>query len=79
MGGGQYLYAWRYRDWVIDAFNKNVPYNRFLQLELAPDQTPGASRSDLAALGYIEVGPTEHKELKLSKVVIEGLDARRLG
>jgi len=73
LAGAQYMYAWRYRDWVIEAFNKDLPYNRFLQLQLAADQLPGATRQDLAALGYLGLGPVEHKELKLSKDVVEGL------
>lgn len=73
LAGAQYAYAWRYRDWVVNAFNKDVPYNRFLQLQLAADQVPGATRQDLAALGYLGLGPVEHKEFKLSKDVIEGL------
>ncbi|MDQ6678362.1 MAG: PSD1 and planctomycete cytochrome C domain-containing protein [Acidobacteriota bacterium] len=73
LAGAQYAYAWRYRDWVINAFNQDIPYNRFLQLQLAADQLPGATRQDLAALGYLGLGPVEHKELKLSKEVIEGL------
>ncbi|HVW83700.1 MAG TPA: PSD1 and planctomycete cytochrome C domain-containing protein [Bryobacteraceae bacterium] len=73
LAGAQYAYAWRYRDWVIDAFNKDVPYNKFLKLQLAADQMPDASRADLAALGFSGLGPVEHKEFKLSKDVIEGL------
>lgn len=30
--------AWRYRDWVIDAFNRDLPYDRFLGLQLAGDE-----------------------------------------
>src|SRR6202030_105650 len=35
-----YPYAWRYRDWVIDAFNRDVPYNQFVSLQLAADLMP---------------------------------------
>ncbi|MES1256778.1 MAG: DUF1549 domain-containing protein, partial [Acidobacteriota bacterium] len=73
LAGAQYTYAWRYRDWLIDAFNQDIPYNRFLKLQLAADQMPDAGRKDLAALGFVGLGPVEHKELKLSKDVIEGL------
>ncbi len=73
LAGAQYMYAWRYRDWVVDAFNQDVPYNKFLKLQLAADQMPNTPRADLAALGYLALGPVEHKELKLSKDVIEGL------
>ena len=73
LAGAQYTYAWRYRDWVINAFNNDLPYNKFLKLQLAADKMPDANRADLAALGYIGLGPVEHKEFKLSKDNIEGL------
>ena len=31
-------HAWAYRDWVAEAFNRDLPYNRFLMLQLAADQ-----------------------------------------
>lgn len=30
--------AWRYRDWVIDAFNRNIPYDEFIRQQLAADE-----------------------------------------
>ncbi|MCU1238541.1 MAG: hypothetical protein JWP63_6508 [Candidatus Solibacter sp.] len=71
--GGQYLFAWRYRDWLIEALNKDLPYNQFLKLQLAADQVPGATRDDLRALGFLGVSPVEHKELKLAKDMIQTL------
>jgi hypothetical protein len=71
--GNGYIYAWRYRDWVIDALNQDVPYDRFAKLQLASDQMPGTPRDDLRALGLLGMSPAEHKEMKLSKVVIENL------
>ena len=32
--------AWRYRDWVIDAFNDDMPYDRFVKLQIAADLMP---------------------------------------
>ncbi len=66
-----YLFAWRYRDWVIQALNHDVPYDRFVTLQLAADLIPAAPRSDLAATGFLGAGPTEHKDGRLSKDVIE--------
>ena len=40
-----YPHAWRYRDWVIAAFNADMPYDRFLERQLAGDLLPGARRS----------------------------------
>jgi hypothetical protein len=68
-----YPFAWRYRDWVIDAVSHDVPYDRFVKLQLAADLMPGTSRDDLRALGYLGTGPVYHKDARLSKDVIETL------
>ncbi len=68
-----YPFAWRYRDWVVDAVNKDVPYDRFVKLQLAADQMPGTSHDDLRALGYLGSAPMYHTDLRLSKDVIETL------
>jgi len=68
-----YPFAWRYRDWVIDAVNRDVPYDRFVKLQLAADQMPGVAHSDLQALGYLGAAPVYHTDLRLSKDVIETL------
>ncbi len=68
-----YPYAWRYRDWVIDAINRDVPYNRFVALQLAGDLIPKTPRNDLAATGFLGAGPIYHKDGRLSKDVIENL------
>ena len=51
-----YPTAWRYRDWIIDAINADMPYDRFVSLQLAADEMPGVSRDDLRALGYLGHG-----------------------
>jgi hypothetical protein len=65
-----YPFAWRYRDWVIEAFNKDVPFDRFVKLQLAADQMPGVPRSDRRALGYLGAAPVYHKDQRLSEEVI---------
>ena len=65
-----YPHAWRYRDWVIEAINKDVPYDRFVKLQLAADLMPGTSRPDMRALGPIALGPQDHKDVRLSIDVI---------
>jgi hypothetical protein len=65
-----YPHAWRYRDWVIEALNKDVPYDRFVKLQLAADLMPETPRSDLRALGIIALGPQDHKDVRLSVDVV---------
>lgn len=43
---------WPWRDWVIHAFNENIPYDRFLTLQIAGDMLPGASKADVLATGF---------------------------
>ena len=63
--------GWRYRDWVIEAINDDLPYDRFLVMQLAADRLPDFRRDDLRALGYLGTAPTYHKDPRLSKTVIE--------
>ncbi len=44
--------VWRYRDYVIDAFNQNMPFDRFTLEQLAGDLLPGATREQRVASGY---------------------------
>ncbi len=67
-----YPYAWRYRDWIIEAVNKDVPYDRFVKLQLAADLMPNVPREDLRALGYLGAAPIYHKDQRLSADVIGG-------
>ena len=50
-----YPYAYTYRDWVIGAFNKDLPYDRFVHLQVAADLMK-APLEDQAALGFLTVG-----------------------
>ncbi|GAB5402160.1 MAG: PSD1 and planctomycete cytochrome C domain-containing protein [Aureliella sp.] len=53
--------AWRYRDWLIEALNADMPYDRFIQLQLAADHIAPDSASDLPALGFIGLGPKYYR------------------
>ncbi|OWK43493.1 DUF1549 domain-containing protein [Fimbriiglobus ruber] len=61
-----YPHAWRYRDYVIQAFNKDKPYARFLREQLAGDLIPAKDDAEkaeqLIATGYLAVGPKSHNE-----------------
>lgn len=67
-----YPYAWRYRDWIVEAMNADVPYDRFVKLQLAADLMPDAKRDDMRALGYVGAAPIYHHDLRLSGDVIGG-------
>jgi hypothetical protein len=67
--------GWMYRDWVVQAMNQNMPYDRFLKLQLAADLLPETPPADLAALGFIGLSPTYWKELQLAPSVIEQIVA----
>lgn len=44
--------AWRYRDYVIRAFNRDLPYDRFVRQQLAGDELEPGNREALIATGY---------------------------
>ena len=48
--------AWRYRDYVIGAFNSDKPIDRFFQEQLAGDLLPGAGDDGIIATGYLSLG-----------------------
>jgi hypothetical protein len=50
-------WAWTYRDYVIRAFNDDLPYDQFILQQLAADQLPlGGDRRALTAMGFLTVG-----------------------
>ncbi len=54
----KYPNAWRYRDWVIEAFNRDLPYTLFIKAQLAADLLEGDYGFDLRpALGFLGLGP----------------------
>ena len=48
--------AWRYRDYVINAFNNDKPYATFLREQIAGDELPGRTDETLIATGYLACG-----------------------
>jgi mono/diheme cytochrome c family protein len=66
-----YANAWRYRDYVIRAFNQDMPYDQFLREQLAGDLLP---RPALAATGFLVVGPkmlAEDDPVKMEMDIID--------
>ncbi|MBI3874998.1 MAG: DUF1553 domain-containing protein, partial [Verrucomicrobia bacterium] len=56
-GDPRFPFAWTYRDYVIDAFNRDLPYDQFILQQIAADKLPlGNDKSALAAMGFLTVG-----------------------
>jgi hypothetical protein len=49
--------SWRYRDYVIRAFNRDKPYDRFIREQLAGDELPDRDYDSLTGLGFCRNGP----------------------
>ena len=54
--------AWRYRDYVIDAFNSDKPYDLFVMEQLAGDEIAPHDPLALAATGYLRAGIYEYNQ-----------------
>jgi len=67
-GDGQ---PWRYRDWVVKAFNDDLPYDEFVRRQIAADLLSNTKPEDNAALGLLGLSPSYWKELKLDHQVIK--------
>ena len=67
--------AWRYREWVIDAINRDLPYKDFSIQQIAGDLLPGAARDVAAATGFHRntlhntEGGTDQEEDRVKKTV----------
>ena len=70
--------AWRYRDYVVNSFNADKPYDRFVREQVAGDLLPSESVSQrheqLTALGFLSMGPkllAEPDKVKLEMDLID--------
>jgi hypothetical protein len=64
--------AWRYRDWVVDAFNKDLPYGTFVRAQIAADLFPDL-KDHMAGLGFQAVGAGANDQLDVTTKVFLGL------
>lgn len=50
-------HTWRYRDWVIDALNSDMPYDRFIAEQIAGDEIEGTNSKTQTAMTFLSLGP----------------------
>ncbi|HVA47235.1 MAG TPA: DUF1553 domain-containing protein [Pirellulales bacterium] len=82
-----FKYAWRYRDYVIDSFNSDKPYDRFLTEQLAGDLLPAKTTAErnslLVATGFLAIGPKglneKNQEQYRMDVIDDQIDATTRG
>ncbi len=71
--------AWRYRDWVVNALNDDMPYDQFIRLQIAADliekDTPTRVQN-LPALGLFGLGAQYYKNTDAAKAAADELDDR---
>ena len=71
--------GYRYRDWVIEAFNADMPYNEFVKRQIAGDKlddSPEQARKHVAALGFFGLGAQYYKNSDKAKALADELDDR---
>ena len=84
-GGGRTLLfpeAWRYRDYVIEAFNNDLPYDRFVKQQIAGDLMEASDwqerRRQIVATAFLVLGPTNYelqdKDVLEMDIIDEQLD-----
>ena len=66
--------AWKYRDYVIDSFNQDRPFDRFLIEQLAGDLIPSAETEALVATGFLALGARVLAEKDKEKLEMDVID-----
>jgi hypothetical protein len=66
--------AWRYRDYVVDAFNADKPFDRFLEEQIAGDLLPDANRESTTGTGFLVLGAKVLAEPDRDKLVMDTID-----
>ncbi len=73
-----FLYAWRYRDWVIDSLNEDKPFNVFASEQIAGDLLPARTvaekRSRLTATGLLALGALPLQESGSAQFALDRVD-----
>jgi mono/diheme cytochrome c family protein len=73
-----YPYAWKYRDFVIDSVNADVPFDRFIREQIAGDLLPAATRAEcdrlLTATGFLALGVKDVNQRFKVRFVMDNVD-----
>lgn len=75
----RYPYAWRYRDYVIDAFNKDAPFDEFVKEQIAGDLMAAPDGSEIyergvVATGLLALGPKAVAQQDKTRMVYDVYD-----
>ena len=75
----RYPFAWKYRDYVIEAFNADLPYDQFIREQLAGDLLPPTNseevnRRGIIATGFLAVGPKALAQQDKKKMLYDVYD-----
>jgi hypothetical protein len=76
-----YTQGFRYRDWVVNALNKDMPYDEFVRAQLAADLVAGcdASNENLPALGFFATGPVYYGDRQKLDQIDDRIDTLTRG
>ncbi|MCA9118477.1 MAG: DUF1549 domain-containing protein, partial [Planctomycetaceae bacterium] len=73
-------HAWRYRDYLVDAFQSDKPFDRFIREQIAGDLLPAASpeerRENLIATGFIVLGDVDINAIDKLKMEYDFVDSQ---
>ncbi len=60
--------AWRYRDYVIRAFNEDKPFDDFIREQVAGDELDPGNPDAIIATGFLRMGPWEHTAMSVARI-----------
>lgn len=66
--------AWRYRDYIVNSFNNDKPFDRFLVEQIAGDLLPDANRETKTATGFLVLGAKVLAEPDREKLEMDSID-----